>query len=74
MTGFLGRSDNMVKPQPETTGEFICRVGRSGSRDEMTVLVEVRAGAAEGVDLATRYRDLLRSRLGVEVHLGLGRR
>jgi phenylacetate-CoA ligase len=83
MTGFLGRSDNMVKlrginvyptavggilqSQPDTTGEFICRVDRHGSRDEMTVLVEVRAGAAERADLATRYRDLLRSRLGVEV-------
>jgi phenylacetate-CoA ligase len=83
MTGFLGRSDNMVKlrginvyptaiggilqSEPGTTGEFICRVDREGSRDEMTVLVEVRAAAAERPDLAARYRSLLRSRLGVEV-------
>lgn len=83
MTGFLGRSDNMVKlrginvyptgiggilqAEPDTTGEFICRVDRQGSRDEMTVLVEVRGGAAERADLAARYRALLRSRLGVDV-------
>lgn len=83
ITGFLGRSDNMVKlrginiyptaigeilqTQPHVTGEFICRVDRAGSRDEMTVLAEVRTAPAERPALAASCRDLLRRRLGVQV-------
>ena len=58
--GFQGRSDQMVKlrginvyptaigvhlgAHPAPTGEFVCRVERRGARDELTVIVEVRAG------------------------------
>lgn len=85
MTGFHGRSDNMVKlrginvypiglggilqAEPETTGEFVCRVDRLGTRDEMTVLVEVRVGAPERRALAERWGELLRRKLGVEVRV-----
>lgn len=83
MTGFLGRSDNMVKlrginvypialggilqAEPETTGEFVCRVDRIGPRDEMTALVEVKAGTADRDALAASYRELLRRRVGVDI-------
>lgn len=81
--GFLGRSDNMVKlrgvnvyptaigellqGQPHTTGEFLCRAERINGRDELTVIIEVRASPADHAGLIGRYRDLLRRRLGVEV-------
>jgi phenylacetate-CoA ligase len=83
MTGFHGRSDNMVKLRginvypialggilqalPEATGEFVCRVDREGARDEMTVLVEVRAPATERPALAASCRELLRRKIGVDI-------
>ncbi len=85
MTGFHGRSDNMVKLRginvypvalggilqalPDTTGEFVCRVDRVGARDEMTVLVETKADAAERPALAAAYRGLLRERVGVDIQV-----
>lgn len=87
MTGFHGRSDNMVKLRginvypvalggildglPETTGEFVCRVDRVGTRDEMTVLVEVRAAGADRPALADACRELLRRKVGVEIAVEL---
>ena len=87
MTGFHGRSDNMVKLRginvypialggilqalPETTGEFICRVDRVGARDEMTVLVEVKAAEPDRAGLAEAYRELLRRKVGVEIQVEL---
>lgn len=81
--GFLGRSDNMVKlrginvyptaigellqDEPQTTGEFLCRVERINGQDELTVVIEVSASPADHAGLIERYRDLLRRRLGVEV-------
>ena len=75
MTGFHGRSDNMVKlrginvypvalggilpAEPETTGEFVCRVDRVGPRDEMTVLVEVQGGRARARSARRAWRELL---------------
>jgi phenylacetate-CoA ligase len=83
ITGILGRSDNMVKLRginvyptavgetlreaPETTGEFLCRLDRIDGREEMTVLVEVRADATAHAGLAVVLRDLLRRRLGVDL-------
>lgn len=83
MTGFHGRSDNMVKLRginvypialggilqalPEVTGEFVCRVDRVGARDEMTVMVEVRAPAGHRPALAASYRELLRRKVGVDI-------
>ncbi len=82
--GFLGRSDNMVKlrginvyptaigalldPHPETTGEYVCRLGRVGARDELTVVVETRK---KGDALKTALADLLRQGLGVAVEVEL---
>jgi phenylacetate-CoA ligase len=84
--GFLGRSDQMVKlrginvyptaiaaflgQHPAATGEYVCRVTRSGDRDELTVVVEVRPGHAEA-GLAGQFRHLLRQKLGVEVAVEL---
>ena len=82
IAGFQGRSDNMVKlrgvnvyptaigahleAHPAATGEYLCRVRRTGDRDEMTVLVEARAGADAG-----EIGALLRRNLGVEVAVEL---
>jgi phenylacetate-CoA ligase len=86
IAGFRGRSDQMVKLRginvyptaiatllaqcPETTGEYVCRVTRTGDRDEMTVVVEVHPGQdREG--LAASLRALFRQRLGVDVGVEL---
>ncbi len=84
--GFEGRSDQMVKlrginvyptavgtslgEHPDSTGEYVCRVERRGSRDEMTVVVEVRRGA-ERRGLDVEIKALLRQKLGVEVDVEL---
>ena len=87
MTGFHGRSDNMVKLRginvypvalggilqalPAVTGEFVCRVDREGVRDEMTVLVEVRAPAGERPARAASCRELLRRKVGIDIRVEL---
>ena len=42
-----------LSAHPAPTGEFVCCVERRGVRDELTVVVEVRAGA-ERVAISTR--------------------
>lgn len=85
MAGFEGRADAMVKlrginvyptaigtlldERSETTGEYVCQVERAGTRDEMTVVVEVRGTAGEGLE--QDLRAFLRARLGVEVGVSL---
>lgn len=85
--GFLGRSDNMVKlrginvyptavgemlrGQPHTTGEFICRVDRIDGSDEMTVVIEVKSNRAQHARLVEHYGDLFKRRVGVEVQVEL---
>jgi len=87
ISGFEGRSDNMVKlrginlyptslggvlaADPDTLGEYVCIVERRGARDEMTVLVEVRAPAHGAEERTGRIASLLRDRLGVEVAVAL---
>ena len=82
IAGFLGRSDNMVKLRginvyPSAvgsvlagiaglTGEYICRVARAASRDEITVLAETTHHTRDP-QLARRVADELRRRLGVEL-------
>ena len=84
--GFRGRSDQMVKlrginvyptaiagllgPYASATGEYVCRVRRTGDRDEMTVMIEIRAGQADE-GLAAALRALFHQRLGVEVGVEL---
>ena len=84
MAGFQGRSDNMVKLRginvyptaigayleeiEEATGEYVCRWTREGSREELTVIVEV----TERYDgLLDKLRGLLRQKLGVETSVEL---
>jgi phenylacetate-CoA ligase len=87
MTGFHGRSDDMVKlrginvypvalggllqTRPEATGEFVCRVDRVDVRDEMTVIVEVNAPHDERPALASAFRELLRGKIGVDIQVEL---
>jgi phenylacetate-CoA ligase len=87
VAGFQGRSDNMVKlrginiyptavgailaEHPATAGEYVCRLTRQGSREEMTVLVEIKAGIAREAALARALALLLRQKLGVEVAIEL---
>ena len=86
ITGFQGRSDQMIKLRginvyptaigihlgghSALTGEFVCRAERRGARDELTVVVEVRAGAARA-ELGPELTALLRQKLGVEVGVEL---
>ena len=85
--GFRGRSDNMVKLRgvnvyptsvgaallgiDALTGEFICRLDREGTRDEMTVIIEAKEGVARDDLLADRVAALLRQKLGVQVSVEL---
>jgi phenylacetate-CoA ligase len=87
VAGFQGRSDNMVKlrginvyptgigailaAHAATAGEYVCRVMRSGSREEMAVTVEIKSGIARDAALVAELRVLLRQRLGVEVAVEL---
>lgn len=55
----------LMAERSDATGEFLCRVRRSGSRDEMTVELEVRGDT--GAAARAACEALLRARLGVEV-------
>lgn len=58
----------ILEALPGFTGEFICEVQRDAQgREEMTVLIETRAGESADSQAA---RELLRARLGVEVQVG----
>ena len=52
-------------------GEFLCELGREGTRDELTVRAETRANPTD--DLRRAYETLLRARLGVKVRVALER-
>src|SRR5262249_26245245 len=49
------------------TGEYVCRVSRTGARDEMTVLVETTADRMSHAEVAKHIAQTLRRRLGVEL-------
>ncbi len=84
MSGFEGRSDNMVKlrginvyptaigallaDHAALTGEYICRVFRAGGREEMAVTVEARE---PGAGLAAEVAERLKRGLGVQVAVEL---
>lgn len=59
----------LVAERPEFTGEFVCEVVRSGTRDEMTVRAEIRGAPSEA--LRVEYEQLLRARLGVDMNVTL---
>ena len=85
LAGFQGRSDNMVKlrginvyptaigvhlaSHARATGEYVCKVRRTGHRDEMTVVVEVDGAIEPGLE--DEFRALLRRKLGVETAVEL---
>ena len=87
ISGFQGRSDNMVKlrginvyptaigayltEDPAAGGEYVCRVEREGTRDSMTVLVELAENVEPSAEDKARIAGLLRQRLGVEVGVEL---
>lgn len=57
---------------PEFVGEYVCRATRDAQgRDELTVLIEVRAGTESQAELSGRCQDLLSRRLGVAVDVQL---
>lgn len=64
-----------VTSDDRTTGEWLCVVERKESgldiRDEMTVKVEVKEGAADREGLKAKIEDRLRSDLGVKVAVEL---
>jgi len=84
MSGFEGRSDNMVKlrginvyptavgallaDHGALTGEYVCRVFRVGGREEMAVTVEARE---PGESLAEEVAERLKRGLGVQVAVEL---
>lgn len=86
MSGFEGRSDNMVKlrginvyptaigallaDHAALTGEYVCRVFRAGGREKMAVTVEARE---PGESLAEEVAERLKRGLGVQVEVELAR-
>lgn len=84
MSGFEGRSDNMVKLRginvyptavgafleefEALTGEYVCRVFRAGGREEMAVMAEARE---PGGRLAEDLSERLKRGLGVQVTVEL---
>ena len=84
MSGFEGRSDNMVKLRginvyptaigafldefEALTGEYVCRVFRTGAREEMAVMAEARARSER---LAEELAERLKRGLGVQVAVQL---
>ena len=53
---------------PDATGEFFCEVRRAGEREEMTAVIEARAGNA---GLQEAMEAHLRTRLGVAIGVRL---
>lgn len=84
MSGFKGRSDNMVKLRginvyptaigafleefQALTGEYVCRVFRAAGREEMVVMAEARE---PGDRLAGELAERLKRGLGVQVAVEL---
>ena len=82
ITGFGGRSDNMIKLRgvtvyptaigpllqsiPGVTGEYVCRISRV--QNEMTILIEYDGHDAEASDTISRH---LREQLGVRLSIEL---
>lgn len=55
---------------PGFTGEFICRVERHASRrEELTVVVEVTAGADDQARLLPLYQERLKTKLGIAIQV-----
>jgi phenylacetate-CoA ligase len=61
----------LTAERPEFAGDYICELDRVGSREEMTVRVEVREQSSDA--LRESLEALLRARVGVEIKVVLER-
>lgn len=62
----------ILNERPEFAGEYVCRATRDAAgRDEMTVIIETRAGSERGAALAGEFATLLTRRVGVEMRVEL---
>ena len=62
----------ILNDRPEFAGEYVCRARRAADgRDEMTVVVETRAGVVHTESLARAFGELLSRRVGVELQAEL---
>ena len=62
----------ILNDRPEFAGEYICRATRDASgRDELTVIIETRSGAARDATTAQAFAQLLARRAGVELKVEL---
>ncbi len=63
----------ILNERPEFAGEYICRAWRNpaSGRDEMTVILETRAGHERSPELQRAFSELLTRRVTVELHAEL---
>jgi phenylacetate-CoA ligase len=62
----------VLNDRPEFAGEYVCRATRDASgRDDMTVIIETRAGTPRDAALAQAFSTLLARRIGVELRIEL---
>ncbi|MFO1352339.1 MAG: AMP-binding protein [Gammaproteobacteria bacterium] len=62
----------MLEEHPAFAGEYLCRAERDAAgRDDLTVLIEVRADTGDDAKLASAFRMLLKNKLGIAVKVEL---
>jgi phenylacetate-CoA ligase len=63
----------ILNDRPEFAGEYVCRASRDlpTGRDDLTVVIETRAGHARTPELARAFAELLTRRVGVELKVEL---
>jgi len=63
----------ILNERPEFAGEYVCRASRDlpTGRDDLTVVIETRAGHARTPELARAFAELLTRRVGVELKVEL---
>jgi phenylacetate-CoA ligase len=63
----------ILNERPEFAGEYVCRATRDlpTGRDDLTVVIETRAGQARTPELARAFAELLTRRVGVELKVEL---
>ena len=63
----------ILNERPEFAGEYVCRATRDlpTGRDDLTVVIEIRAGHEARRELARAFAELLTRRVGVELKVEL---
>ncbi len=62
----------ILSERPEFAGEYLCRAYRTpAGRDEITVIIETRAGRPRDASLVADFEQLLARRIGVELRVEL---